>query len=244
MIARFLIVIFSFATLFAETGDEILNKIETALAGPNDYEGKAQMVLANLDGSGRETRELKLWFAGNDKRVIKFISPPGIEGIGLLTESADSMYLYLPAQNKIRKIEGGIKSEEFQGTDFSYDEMGSYEYRKDFTATVISEDTDTYTLKLSRKQESVKSYDVLVMVVDKTTYIPRKVDFSRAGKLKKVLSILEIKREQNFIVPVRIRMENPERSHYTEIVISEMKFNQGLEGRDIFTKRFLKKRAQ
>ncbi len=228
--------------LFAETGDEILARVEKSLTGPADYSGRATMVLANLDGTGREQREIRVWFAGKNKSLIKFTAPAGIEGIGLLAEGDQAMYLYLPAQNKIRMIEGGLKNEDFQGTDFSYNEMSSYEYRSDYTASVTAEDGAAWTLSLTRKPGSDKTYDRTVMVVDKGTAVPQRIELYSGAILKKVLQILETKQSGSYLVPVKIRMENPVKGHYTEMILADVKFDQGLEAQGVFTKRFLKKR--
>jgi outer membrane lipoprotein-sorting protein len=227
---------------FGLTGDEILAKAEQALAGPKDYEGLSTMVLANSDGTQKEQRSLRIWISGKEKRVIKFVSPPGIEGIGLLTESSDEMYLYLPAQNKIRRIEGGSKNDDFQGTDFSYNEMGSFDYKKDYAAEVTAEDDASWTLALVKKAGVDRPYDRLVMVVDKADYVPRTIEMYRSTRMQKLLSILEVKKTDAYMVPTRLRMENREKKHYTEMTISDIRFDQGLEAKDVFSKRFLKKK--
>jgi outer membrane lipoprotein-sorting protein len=227
--------------LFAETGDEILARVEAALTGPKDYEGRATMVLANTDGSAREQREIRVWFAGKDKSMIKFTAPAGIEGISLLSDGDKAMYLYLPAQNKIRMIEGSLKNEDFQGTDFSYNEMSSYQYRDDYAATVAAEDASSWTLNLTRKAGSDRTYDRAVMVVDKETAVPKKIELYSGNALKKVLRILETKKSGPYLIPVRVRMDNAVKGHYTEMTLADVKFDQGLEAQGVFTKRFLKK---
>lgn len=230
-------------SVFGLSGEEILAKVELTLSGPKDYEGTSTMVLANVDGTQKEQRSLKLWTAGNDKRVIKFVSPAGIQGIGLLTEGPGEMYLYLPAQNKIRRIEGGSMNEDFQGTDFSYNEMGSFDYKKDYTAEVSSEDAAAWTLTLTKKAGADRAYEKLVMVVNKTDYVPQRIEMFKNGKALKLLSILEVKETGSYRVPVRLRMENLEKKHYTEMTMSGLVFDQGLEDKDVFSKRFLKKKA-
>ncbi|MBN2352672.1 MAG: outer membrane lipoprotein-sorting protein [Spirochaetales bacterium] len=246
--SRFLLTAFLFlgatAGLNAETGNEILAKVENALTGPEDYEATAVMTLADTGGGRKETRELKIWIAGNNKRVIKFLSPAGIKGIGLLSVGENSMHLYLPAQNKIRMISGSVKNENFQGTDFSYNEMSSYEYRDDYSAVVQSEDADAWTLLLTKKPGSEREYEKLVMTVDKKDFVPRRIELFRNGAPAKILTISEVRTEGKYLVPTAIRMEDVAKKHYTEMTLQDLAFDQGLEGKDVFSKRFLKKRVQ
>ncbi len=227
--------------VYALSGDEILAKVESSLTGPKDYECMATMTLANSDGSKKEERSLKIWAAGKDREVIKFVTPAGVNGIGLLSMGADEMYLYLPAQNKIRRVEGGSKNDDFQGTDFSYNEMGSYEYKKDYSAEVSKEDDASYTLTLTRKAGSNKAYEKLIMTVAKADFVPGRIELYQNNAVKKVLTISEVNKTGSYIVPVKIRMENLSKGHFTEIVMSGIKFDQNLAGKDVFTKRFLKK---
>jgi len=226
--------------LLAQTGDEILAKAEKALSGPKDYEARASLTLGSLDSQQKELREIMVWFAGKDKRLIKFISPAGVKGIALLSNE-EGMNLYLPAQNKIRLIEGNLKDEDFQGTDFSYNEIGSYEYQADYHATVTAEDTKSWSLLLTRKPTSRRIYDKLIMVVDKKNFIPLKIELYTGTTLKKVLTILETGQFGPYLIPTVVRIENLLKRHYTEMRLQNVKFDQGLEAQGIFTKRFLKK---
>jgi outer membrane lipoprotein-sorting protein len=231
------------ATAFAESGDEVLAKVERTLTGPRDYEGTSTMILSRTDGTQKEQRSLRMWVAGKEKRVIKFLSPAGIEGIGLLTLSDSEMYLYLPAQNKIRRIEGGGKNEDFQGTDFSYNEMGSYDYQKDYSSEIQSEDETSWTLTLKRKPGADRPYDRLVMVVDKSSSVPKTIELYQGDRMKKLLTILEVEKTGDYVLPVRLRMENVEKKHVTEMTIGGLRLDQGLEANDVFSKRFLKKKG-
>src|SRR5271157_6281087 len=194
--------------LYSTDGDDILAKVEQTLTAPKDMESKCVMVLANKDGSGSEKRVLRMYSSGREKRLIKFIEPAGIEGIGLLVESGDEMNLYLPGMNKIRRIESGSKSENFQGTDFSYDELAGYEYQKDYSAVIANEDGQSYMLDLRRKQGSDRSYDSIKMTVDKSNYVPSRMELYSQGTLIKILTILEVTKGSQYTVPVNIRMED------------------------------------
>jgi outer membrane lipoprotein-sorting protein len=233
-----------FCPLFAITGDEVIAKVEDSLTGPKDTESKSEMRLANSDGSSKEKRVMKMWMAGKDKRVIKFMEPAGIEGISLLVIGDDEMYLYLPALNKIRRIEGGSKNEDFQGTDFSYNEMGSYEYKKDYSTQLKAEDAASYTLELTRNPGSDRKYSKMIMTVDKSNFVPKKIELYDGANLNKVMTISVVKQEGKYQFPTEIRMENLVKKHYTEISISDTKFDQGLEAKEVFNKRFLKKKAK
>lgn len=233
-----------YSGLYGLTGEDVLNKVENTLNGPKNYEGTAKMTLANLDESQKELRVLKMWMSGKDKRLIKFLAPAAVNGIGLLVENENEMYLYLPAQSKIRRIEGGIKNDDFQGTDFSYNEMGSYEYKNDYEASVASEDAKLYTLNLKLKKGSDRVYDKIVMTVDKADFVPQKLELYKNNALVKIMSIGETHQNGKYIIPSRIRVENVQKKHYTEMTLENVLFDQDLEGQSVFSKRYLKKKEK
>ncbi len=226
---------------FAITGDEVLTKVETLMTKSKDSYGLATMTLGSIEGGSKEVRQLEMWMAGKDKRIIKFLKPASVMGIGLLVSGPTEMYVYLPALKKIRRISGGARNEDFQGTDFSYDEMGSYEYKKDYTADIESENSSSYTLILKRKPGSEKTYTSMKMVVSKENYVPIRAEMYDGTTLVKVLSVGEVKEVKGYIMPVFLRVENRVKQHYTEMTIENLQFDQGLEDQDVFSQRFLKK---
>ncbi|OHD57483.1 MAG: hypothetical protein A2Y33_05810 [Spirochaetes bacterium GWF1_51_8] len=227
---------------FALTGQEVLDKVENAMTGPQDVESLNTMVLANLDGSGKEIREMKMYLAGKDMRVVKFTKPASVNGISLLVTGEDQIWVYLPETKKIKMIQGSFKNDSFQGTDFSYDEIGSYEYEKDYAAEIIKEDDKMYSLVMTRKPGSEKIYDKVTMDVSKENFIPTKVEFYKGATLIKVLEILDVKVIGKYTTPVKIKVTDKSKNHYTDMEIKDIKFDQGLKDKGIFTQQYLKKK--
>ena len=62
--------------------------------------------------------------------------------------------------------------------------------------------------------------------------------------LTKILTISGVQTKGQYLVPVAIRMEDVVKKHYTEMKMEDLKFDQGLEAQQVFTKRFLKKRVR
>ena len=121
--------------------------------------------------------------------------------------------------------------------------MGSFDYKKDYAAELKSEDDAAWTLSLAKKAGADRAYDELVMVVGKSDYVPRRIEMYAKGRMVKILTILEVAESGAYKVPARLRMENLEKKHYTEMTMNGLKFDQGLEAKDVFSKRFLKKKA-
>jgi hypothetical protein len=66
---------------------------------------------------------------GSEKRVIKFIEPADVKGTGMLIidnkNSADEMWIYLPALKRTRRIVSSEKGKSFMSSEFSNSDMSS-----------------------------------------------------------------------------------------------------------------------
>ncbi len=225
--------------LFALSGKEVLDNVEKSLSGFKDQSATCEVIIGEK-GAIKETRIMKIWSAGKSKRVVKFINPANVKDIGILVLSSKEMYIYLPAYKKTRRIEGGMKNQNFQGTDFSYREIGSYEYSEDFDSKVIKEDEKTVILELSKKESSDSPYSKIIMEVDKANFLPKKLEMYSKDELKKVLSILAYEKKNNYWTLTHIKMEDISKNHFTEIKMKEIVFDNDLEKKGVFTERFLK----
>jgi len=254
-LALFMIIAASAATLSKDkgkelTGNEILAKVE-ALNDAEDQTSTMKMVL--IDKKGKENvREVKLWTKGERKRLIKFLSPADVKGVGFLVLDADldseKMYLYLPAFKKIRRIAGSAKGESFMGSDFSYSDIGSSNYSQDYGVKRLPDEDSQYVLELERKPGSDKDYAKLVMWVSPEVFVPTKIEFYEIKKamgkealdLRKKMTTNKIEKVGKYWIPEKIVMEDLKKDHRTILELSDIKFDTGLSD-ELFTERYLQR---
>ncbi|MCK4353278.1 outer membrane lipoprotein-sorting protein [candidate division WOR-3 bacterium] len=243
------IVLFLPLVLWAETparqglaggDDEILKKAEDAMNAPKDRMAEIKLTLIDKDGDSK-IREIKMWQLGKEKRLIKFLSPADVKGVGFLVLSDNEMYLYMPAFKKIRRIASHAKNENFMGTDFSYNDIGKCQYTKDFTAEIKEETEEEYILELTPRPKSDVDYAKLIVWVDKAHYIPNKVEYyNEKGKILKVMKNEDTEKVDKYWTPKKVTMENLKTEHKTVMemgkVVHDIGFKEGM-----FTKRMLKR---
>ncbi len=230
--------------LSALTGNQILKKVENVLNGPKDRKAFIQMELKNSDGSDSKTRTMILFSKGKDLKLIKFLSPADQKNVGFLVLNDDNMYLWMPAFRRIRRIASHVKKQSFQGTDFSYDDIGTSDYTKHYSASII-ETTDTiYLLKLTRKASSKKEYKSLKMWVRKDVFLPKRVEMIKGnGIICKIMQMKNIKKIKGYNIPINTEITDVKKSHTTRMVVKRIKMDTGMTKRT-FTVRYLKKRAK
>jgi len=228
------------------TGNEILKKVDARAVGseaPKDIQMIMTMKIVSPSGSGK-VRELKTWTKNNrnedDWRLMKFISPPDVRGVGFLTLSDEQMYLYLPEFHRIRRIASHNKSDSFMGSDFSYEDLGVSSFQKYYEAELIKEEDDLWLLNLTKKPDADKPYELIEMWVSKESNLPVRMKiYDSSGALSKE-TLQESRPFGTYWIPVKITMKNIKEGSRTELTMDEIKTDQGLDP-EIFTPRFLKR---
>jgi Outer membrane lipoprotein-sorting protein len=90
------------------------------------------LIITEKGGSTRSrtiSMTSKSYAGGLEKRIIRFIEPADVRGTSMLVvdnkNSADEMWIYLPALKKIRRIVTSEKGKSFMSSEFSNADMTS-----------------------------------------------------------------------------------------------------------------------
>ncbi|MFA4851498.1 MAG: outer membrane lipoprotein-sorting protein [Thermoplasmata archaeon] len=234
-----LIVLIATGSIFsanAQDANSILKKMDDVMYSPKDMTGKNKIILIDKNGK-QETREATIQQKGNDKRIFRFISPASQAGIAVLSLPNDIMYLYLPAFGKERRISTSVKSQNFAGTDFSYDDMEAKPYSDKYTPKLIKTEGNVFVLELTPKAQS--DYSKLIVNINKTNYYPESMEYYDKGNNKIKEAKYTFKKVGNYWNASEIEMTDLKKNHKTKMQMSDVKYDQGLTDDD-FTVRKLK----
>jgi outer membrane lipoprotein-sorting protein len=224
----------------------VLKAVEDRSLGalaPKDVQ--ALMVMTINQGGAVKTREIRAWTRNNegkdDYRVMKFLSPADVQGVGFLVLAEDAMYIYLPEFHRTRRIASSNKKDAFMGSDFSYEDMGTGGFSRAYDPALLREDDKTWTLELKRKPGADKPYARLVMTVDKAVSMAVRLEcYDSGGGLWKTI---EQKPEKigTYWIATTIKVSDAKKGSFTVLEMRDVKPDQRL-GDDIFTERFLVRR--
>jgi len=224
----------------ADEAQDILTRVDAAMTDSKDQVSTLTMVLEDADGKTKE-RTLSLQQKGGQLRMMKFLSPAEVKGVGFLSLSDEEMYLYMPEFDKVRRIASHLKNDTFMGTDFSYGDMGSTSYATRYDARLINKDNGQATLELTPKKGQDVSYGKLAMTVDLERYLPRRIDFfDQAGQPWKVMQYDQVEKVSGRWVPRSISMRDLKKKHATRMMMADIQFDTGLKDSD-FSQRMLKR---
>jgi outer membrane lipoprotein-sorting protein len=226
--------------VLALSGEEILKKTDQAEYGAKDTVAEIKMILVDKDGSTSE-RRMKILQKGDEQRLVKFLSPADVKGIGFLDAGEDKMYLYMPAFHKIRRIAGHVKNENFAGTDFSYDDMSSERFSIKYDVIEKSEEAEHYIMILKAKPGRDWDYSKLKVWIRKKEFMfDQALYYDKKGAEWKRFARKEFKPVGKYTQSFWAEMNDLKKAHKTQMIVESVKCDTGLKDRD-FSKRQLKR---
>lgn len=231
-----LIVASSLFSATAQDASTILKNMDDVMYSPKDLTGKNKIILVDKNGK-QESREATVQQKGNDMRMLRFTAPASQAGIAVLSLPNDVMYLYLPAFGKERRISTSVKSQNFAGTDFSYDDMEAKPYTDKYAPKLLKTDATSFVLELTPKGQS--DYSKLVVTINKANFYPEAMEYYDKGNNKVKEAKYIFKKVGNYWNAEEIEMTDLKKNHKTKMQMSDVKYDTGLTDND-FTVRKLK----
>jgi outer membrane lipoprotein-sorting protein len=225
---------------YAETGPEVLQKVDAAMNNFSDGQFESKLLIREPNGQAREIG-FTTYQKVPDKRLVRFNSPGDLKGMGVLVENKDTMYVYLPGFQKVRRVGTHVKNQTFMGSDFSYEDMSQTRYGHTYEAKLVKSDDKSWELELNVKAGQDIEYPKVRMFVDKKAEQPTKIEFmDSGGKVLKTEEYFDYHIDDaKHYGPSRIMVTDWRRNgHKSEIVFLGVKLNQGLKD-DLFTQRSL-----
>ena len=233
-----LIILFNFSSLQAQSAKVLLQNMDLLIAAPKDKEASVLMLITDKSGKEKK-REASLKQKGKFKKLYRYTKPEKQAGIATLSLPDDVIWLYMPAFGKAIRISLLSKSQAFTGTDFSQEDMSGTSYSERYNPILINaNEPDFYTLELTPKSKKTK-YSKIILTIDKTNYYPIKMEFFNKSNNYFKLATYSYKKKNNYWYAKEVIMTNVLKNHSTSILLTDVKFDQGLDD-EIFTVENLK----
>jgi outer membrane lipoprotein-sorting protein len=227
---------FLFSTVHASddlTGSEIIQKVSDLMNQQSNY---AKMTLTIITTSGKERRFVYESFSinKNEKSVIKYTAPARVKGQAtLLLNNADDIWSYDPRTDRVRKLATHAKKQKMQGSDFTYEDMGSgNSYVTDFDAGRLGDEKmegqNCYKISLQKNEKGNSNYAKIVMWVLKENFVPIVIDYYDKDEptvCMKRLVQKEIISIDGIPTPMKIFMHNNLDDSDTKLELIECRYN-------------------
>ena len=233
----------AFAQTPEERGLEIAIESDKRDTGFSDQRAEMLMTLRNATGkeTTRKVRVKTLEVDGDgDKSISIFDQPRDVKGTAFLSYThstkPDDQWLFLPALKRVKRIASRNKSGPFMGSEFSFEDITSFEVDKYTYKYLHDEEIDG---KASFVIEQFPAYDASgytrrIVWVDQGIYQPLKVEFyDRKNSLLKTLTFHEYQQYlDRYWRADRQEMINHQSKKSTTLKFDNYQFQTGLTDRD------------
>ena len=239
----------------AETAEEkglaIIVESDNRDKGWQDSIADMLMTLRNKKGkeSIRKIRVKNLEVEGDgDKGLTVFDQPRDVKGTAFLTYShaltPDEQWIFLPALKRVKRISSSNKSGPFMGSEFSYEDISSFEvdkYNYVYLRDEVLKGQECFVLE-TRPLYKHSGYTKSTVWIDKAEYRIQKIDFY--DRKDSLLKIQHFSDYQQYLGQYwrahMMTMENQQNGKSTTLKWSDYKFQTGLTDKD-FGKNDLKR---
>ncbi len=224
----------------AGPGEDVLARVDAAMNRAKDQ----SLVFDVVDQApGKSERRLGIDVkVKGDLRLTRFTAPADLAGTQVLILSQTQMYVYLPAFKKVRRVASHVTKQGFMGTTYSNDDMALSRFSDKYTAKILSEDEDAWTLEATGKPDSEAPYPKLQLVVSKKHHMPTRLEYFNLEGDKTKTETRDDYRCQGDVCNAQLQkmVDHTAAGHWTKLILTDWKVNTGLPDR-LFTKRTLQR---
>jgi outer membrane lipoprotein-sorting protein len=230
------------------TGKEIINRVNE-LMNRDTVWAKVKMTILTTSGKKRTFIYESFSKDKGEKNLIRYLEPKKLRGQAILMlNNADDIWVYFPRTRRVRKLATHAKKRRMEGSDFSYEDMGSGEtFIKEFIPKRLGDEKvekrDCFKIELTRKEGGDVSYSRIIMWVDKERFIPIVVDYydgKNPNLHLKRLILSDIKVIDGVPTAMKMIMHNKLDNTRTVVEFLDVKYDVKLDD-SLFTERGLRR---
>lgn len=237
----------------ADKAYRIMAESERRDEGWVDNRSDMQMIIRR--GDGREiVRQLRTQAlegsSGEDKSLMVFDEPLDVRGTVFLTHSyplePDDQWIYLPSQNKVKRISSKRRNGRFMGSEFTFEDLAAFalaenDYR--YLEQEVCGDFQCHVIEV-RPKDKYSGYEKFVYYLDVDELRAWRVEFydKRTGRHSKTMTMTNYRQYlDTFWRAEQAVMKNLMSGAETEIRWNKEEFRVGLSEQD-FSKTALERR--
>ena len=219
--------------------------------GWTDSTAELEMILKNQHGQ-TSSRKMRLksieQHNDGDKSLTIFDSPRDVKGTAFLsfshTQGNDDQWLYLPALKRVKRISSRNKSGSFMGSEFSFEDLTSFEVEKYNYLYLKDEvvDGENCWVITQYPLDKYSGYKRRIVWIDQSEYRIRKTEFyDRKDTLLKTLKFTNFHQYlDKYWRSQKFEMVNHQSGKSTILNYTDFNMKTGLDEKD-FNKNALKR---
>lgn len=226
------------------TAAEILKLTDDAHGGFADLTTDSKMTIFEPGQTTGREFQFKTISRGNNKRLVRFLAPGDVKGMGMLVENRDTMYAFLPGFERIRRLGTHVKNQGFMGSDASFEDMAEGAFSGVYEPKFISVEGTDWVLELNLIAGKEGQFPKMKIWVDKALHhgLTRIEEYNAKGENVRSQIRSDYRKDEGPIThytPYKIKfVDHIRNGHSTEIIQLSTKVNQNVKD-DEFSQRSL-----
>lgn len=213
---------------------------------PENAKGVMAQTIVTTSGDKRTFKYETYMGNRGESSLMRYLSPSRVKGNALLmTDFSDNIWMYNRRTGRVRKLASHAKKQKFEGSDFTYEDMGSGDsWKTDFKPVLKGiEKVDKvrcFKLELQAKSEDI-SYSKMICWVRVCDFFPIQIDYyNEKNVFTKTLFLQDIRTIEGVLTPMKMVMRN--NLDLTETVMEYVNITYDVEfDKGFFSERNLKK---
>jgi outer membrane lipoprotein-sorting protein len=190
----------------------------------------AEMSMLIKRPSWQRESTLKAWTRGREDALIRFIAPVRDAGNALLKQG-DRMWTYTPKLNKSIRLPGGMMSQSWAGSDFSYNDMSrSDKWLHDYRLQLVASDTHdgkaVYVIDALPREDAAVVWGKEQLRIREDLVLLDLTYFDQDMQPVRHMQALELGELGGRVMATRLRMRELDKpNQYTELTYRAMDFD-------------------
>lgn len=232
----------------AEENFDPLKLVTQSIDQTRGLSSYAEMIMLIKRPSWQRESTLYAWTRGREDALIRFVAPARDAGNALLKQG-DKMWTFNPKLNKSIRLPGGMMSQSWAGSDFSYDDMSRSDkwikhYQLEHVDTEVTDGLKTYTIDAVPFDDAPVVWGKERLRIREDSVLVEAIYYDQDIQPLRRMVAMEIGSLGGRMMATTLRMMDLEKpDSYTEVQYAAMDFDVDIEDR-MFTLFSLQSRSR
>jgi hypothetical protein len=209
------------------------------------YEGSLEVINASQKISKKRWAYDRLGVYGNSKSQLRFIAPPDVKGVALLVinhpDRASDQWMWIPAEERDRRIALQDRSTRFFGTDFSFEDLEERDIDQ-YDFKLIGEDrldeAACWKIESRPKENKTSQYTSSLLWVRKDRYFLVRTDNFIKDRLVRRIVYRDVESVEGIWTALSVAVVDLTRNSRTVLSLEKVKYNLPVPGGDFTRESF------
>ncbi len=226
--------------LHAQDARQIVQQAEDrSRSASQHYEG----FLKVIDSKGKTTTKRwtyeRLGSHGNSKAILRFTSPPEVQGVALLIvnhpDRASDQWMWIPDIGRERRVAFQDRSTRFFGTDFTFEDLEERDVNQYDFKLMNEESIDgaaCWKIESKPRQGKSSQYTHSYVWIRKDNYAFARIESYKGAKALRNLQYGDIRQVQGVWTAHKLDMHDLGRNSHTVMTMDKLEYNVKLSDSD------------